>query len=119
MSDFALRGLSLSKKHHSVAVSGAFPETKVEKCIRDMLDIQHAAQQVLRPSAASACEPEVDSLVVVEIICAIEALLGMSLPTSFTPRGGYDGVEACVSDLLSETRAVWVELSKEVEAEDV
>jgi acyl carrier protein len=104
---------------HPISSLGAFPAAEVESCIRAALDAEHAAQQVLQPRAASACEPEVDSLVVVEVICAIEEFLGVSLPASFAPRGGYEDVEACVSGLLSETRAVWIELSMKVEAHHV
>ena len=105
--------------HSTPAVSGAFPAADVERCIRAALDAEHAAQQVLRPRVASACEPEVDSLVVVEVICAIEEYLGVSLPASFAPRGGFEDVEQCVAGLLAETRAVWVELANEVEAHHV
>jgi acyl carrier protein len=105
--------------HHPISGSAAFPAAEVETCIRAALDAEHAAQQVLRPRAASACEPEVDSLVVVEVICAIEEFLGVNLPASFAPRGGYADVEACVSGLLSEARAVWMESSKAVEAQHV
>ena len=94
---------------------GRFPVREVEARIREALDAEQGAQQVLRPQAGSVCEPEVDSLVVIEVICAIEELLGVTLPTSFAPRGGYDDVETCVSDLLAETRAVWVELVKQAE----
>jgi len=105
--------------HHLLSPSGTFPAAEVEACIRAALDAEHAAQQVLRPHAASACEPEVDSLVVVEVICAIEETFGISLPESFAPRGGYADVEACVSALMAETQAVWMESSKEVEAHHV
>ena len=100
-------------------IAGAFPEATIEACIRDALAIANDSQQLLRPMVASACEPEVDSLVVVEVMCAIEQLLGVVLPTSFVPRGGYDDIEACVSDLVFQARAVWVELVKEVEEHHV
>jgi acyl carrier protein len=101
--------------HSRFPITGRFPAREVEVCIREALDAEQGTQQVLRPRAGSACEPEIDSLVVVEVLCAIEELLGVTLPTSFAPRGGYDDVEACVSDLLAETRAVWVELVKQTE----
>src|SRR5271170_2220374 len=104
--------------HSRFPIAGHFPIREVETCIRETLDAQQSAQQVLRPRAGSACEPEIDSLVVVEVLCAVEELLGVTLPTSFAPRGGYDDVEACVSDLLAETRAVWVELVKQMEEHD-
>lgn len=94
-----------------------FPTEDVETCIRDALEAEQAAQQVLRPHASSACEPEVDSLVVVEVICAIEEMLGITLPPSFVPRGGYDDVEACVSELLEEARAVWKDSVQQSEEE--
>jgi acyl carrier protein len=95
-----------------------FPAKAVEDCIRDALEQELSAQAVLRPRTPSACEPEIDSLVVVEIICAIEEIIGVSLPPTFAPRGGYEDVEACVADLVAETRAVWVALVKEEEHRD-
>lgn len=95
-----------------------FPAQEVETCIREKLDQQVGTQAVLRPRVASACEPEIDSLVVVEVICAIEEILGVSIPPTFIPRGGYDDVEACVSDLLAEARTVWIDLVKEEQHHD-
>ncbi len=103
----------------SVAPTETFPAKAVEDCLREALVNQHETQQLLRPQAASACEPEVDSLVVIELMCAIEQLLGVVLPTSFVPRGGYDDVDACVADLVAQTHTVWVELVKQVEEHHV
>jgi acyl carrier protein len=94
-----------------------FPTTEVEACIRDALADQAADQAVLRPARAPTAtpgaqrpwEPEIDSLVVVEVICAIEELLGIEIPATFAPKGGYDSAEACISDLMSEAKAVWNE----------
>lgn len=96
-------------------ISGSFPSQEVESCIRDALIDEQASQALLRPRSISACEPEVDSLVVIEVICAIEELLGVSLPTSFAPQGGYESVEECVTDLLAQTKAVWTQLVKQPE----
>ena len=98
-------------------IPGGFPAREVETCIREALNAERAAQQLLRPQPPSACDPQVDSLVVIEVICAVEELLGVILPTSFAPRGGYDDVEACVTDLVAQTRAVWVETIKQAEDE--
>ena len=92
-----------------------FPAQEVERCIRDLLNDQADVQEALRPRPTSACEPEIDSLVVVEIICAIEEVTGVTLPQSFVPRGGYQDTEACVEDLVSKTRSVWPHLVKEEE----
>ena len=102
-------------RYYQLQEARGFPARDVEACIREALDAERSAQQVLRPKATSACMPEVDSLVVVEVICAIEELLGVTLPTRFAPRGGYDDVEACVTDLLAQTRGVSVALRKEEE----
>jgi acyl carrier protein len=100
-------------------VSGDFPAAEVEACIREALDAERGAQAVLRERVPSACEPEVDSLVAVEVICAIEEALGIDLPATFAPRGGYDDVEACVSDLVAKTRVVWTERVQQTEEQDV
>jgi acyl carrier protein len=91
----------------------AFPRAAVEARLRSALAVQAADQAVLRdrePPAAlarSSWEPEIDSLVVVELICAIEEQLGLKLPASFAPRGGYNSGEGCIRDLLAKTEAVW------------
>jgi acyl carrier protein len=45
--------------------------------------------------------------VAVELICAIEEQLGLKLPASLAPRGGYVSAEDCVRDLLAKTEAIW------------
>ncbi len=102
-----------------VMVAGGFPVAAVEACIRDALAAQGETQQLLRPENRSSCEPHVDSLVVVELMCAIEQMLGVLLPISFVPRGGYENVESCVSDLISQTRGIWVELVNQEEEHHV
>ena len=101
--------------------SAVFPTAEVEACIRDALADQASDQAVLRPGRATTAtpvaprswEPEIDSLVVVEVICAVEELLGIEIPATFSPKGGYDSTEACVNDLMSEARAAWTEATKE------
>jgi len=92
--------------------STAFPQKAVEDSIAKALDDQAGTQSILHgdpntlPSVGS-WEPEIDSLVVVEIICAIEEQLGVSLPQSFIPRGGYASKEDCTADLVGQAKAVW------------
>jgi acyl carrier protein len=99
--------------HSKISTQPGFPAQEIEGCIRGAIADQVGAQSALRPRPTSACEPEIDSLVLVEIICAIEEILGVNFPASFAPRGGYEDAEACVADLMAETRAVWVDLVKE------
>lgn len=101
-----------------MTAAAAFPTAQVEACIREALQEQANTQVILRPPPASAAsvdhgwEPEIDSLAVVEIICSIEELLGVKLPASFVPRGGYESAKACVQDLLKAAQAVWDEATK-------
>jgi acyl carrier protein len=96
-----------------------FPADQVEECIKGALADQAADQAVLRPGrpvtsgAARSWEPEIDSLVVLEVISAVEELLGIDLPATFSPKGGYNSVESCVTDLISEARTAWAEVTKE------
>jgi acyl carrier protein len=107
--------------------SAVFPAAEIEACIRDALADQAADQAVLRPGRATATaaplvprswEPEIDSLVVVEVICAIEELLGIEIPPTFSPKGGYNSAEACINDLMSEAKAAWDESTKEKETHE-
>lgn len=98
--------------------TAVFPAAEVETCIRDALAHQAADQAVLRPAnprtaAGPSWEPEIDSLLAVEVICAVEQLLGIKLPATFSPKGGYDSAEACVNDLMSEAKVAWTEVTKE------
>ena len=100
--------------------SVVFPVAELEACIRDALADQAADQAILRPGRAATAtpaprswEPEIDSLVVVEVICAVEELLGIEISATVSPRGGYDSAEACINDLMSEAKAAWTEATKE------
>jgi acyl carrier protein len=101
-----------------------FPAGEVEACIREALANQAADQAVLRSarhqqtSTSRSWEPEIDSLVAVEVICAVEELLGINLPETFSPKGGYASVDACVDDLMAEAKAVWPEATKEKETHE-
>ena len=93
----------------------SFPAGEVERCIRDALSDQADVQDAVRPRSTSAYEPEIDSLVVLEIVCAVEEAIGVRLPPSFVPRGGYRDVADCVRDVVAQARAVWPSLVKEEE----
>lgn len=102
--------------------STVFPAAEVEACIRHALTNQAVDQAALHagrgpttaaPVAPRSWQPEIDSLVVVEVICAIEELLGIEIPPTFSPKGGYESAEACINDLMSEAKGAWDELTKE------
>jgi acyl carrier protein len=88
----------------------AFPQHEVEACIREALAEQVSTQGTILPHAKKSSrpwEPEIDSLVVVEIMCAVEELLNVKLPATFAPKGGYASTEACVKELVSQAKAAW------------
>lgn len=92
--------------------STAFPLKAVTDCIEAALADQAGTQSVLQGNLAKVStpgswEPEIDSLVTVELICAIEEQLGVTLPQTFIPRGGYASKAECVADLVQQTKAVW------------
>ena len=77
-----------------------------------------AASCPQQPRASRSWEPEIDSLVAVEVICAVEELLGIELPATFSPKGGYANADACVNDLIAEAKVVWTEATKEKETHE-
>ena len=101
-----------------IKFDSSFPALEVERCFRDHLSGQAGVQEALRPRPTSVCEPEIDSLVVVEISCTIEEAIAVNLPTTFVPRDGSQDVEACIEDLVSETRSVWADLVKKEEQDE-
>ena len=104
--------------------SPVFPAGEVEACIREALANQAADQAVLRPghpkqiSMSRSWEPEINLLVAVEVICAVEELLGIELPGTFSPKGGYVNLDACVNNLIAEAKVVWAEATKEKETHE-
>jgi acyl carrier protein len=104
--------------------SAIFPAAEVEACIREALANQAADQAVLRPGRPQqtgplrSWEPEIDSLVAVEVICAVEELLGIELPGTFSPKGGYANADVCVNDLIAEAKVVWAKATKEKETHE-
>ncbi len=86
-----------------------FPEAVVEAAIRD--EIATAARD--RPPTKSGWRPEVDSPVVICVILRVEAEIGIELPESAVPPGGFDDVEACVQGILARSRHIWRRMQQE------
>lgn len=86
-----------------------FPEKVIEAAIRDEI----ARAPVDRPPTKGGWRPEVDSLVVVMVTLRVERELGISLPETSMPAGGFDDAEACVRSILSQCRALWTEKQRQ------
>lgn len=92
----------------------AFPKVALQACLSKELiaAVQSiaAVKGVKLPAASSAVAGaaiDVDSLVVVSILCAVEPIVGMELPESVVLTGGYSSVESAVDHLVPRIEAHW------------
>ncbi|MHB0670029.1 hypothetical protein [Roseomonas mucosa] len=51
---------------------------------------------------------QIDSLVVVSILCTVEPILGIELPESVVRTGGYSSVDQALAQLLPRIEAHWM-----------
>lgn len=91
-----------------------FPSAAVGSELRSELieavKAEAAIKGVALPTAVGAIATtpfQVDSLVVVSILCAIEPIVGFELPESVVRTGGYTSVETAVGQLLPRIEAQW------------
>lgn len=59
------------------------------------------------PGQIARAALEIDSVVVVEILCAIDPIVGFELPDSVVRAGGYTSVESAVGQLLPPIERLW------------
>ena len=92
----------------------AFPTAAVEADLRFELIEAIKAEAMIKgvtlpasPSAIAQSPFQVDSLIVVSILCVIEPLVGFELPESVVRTGGYATVEQAVGHLLPRIEAEW------------
>ncbi len=97
-----------------VVAPTAFPTAAVEADLRSELIEAIKAEAIIKgvtlpvATATIAQTPfQVDSLIVVSILCVIEPLVGFELPESVVRTGGYASVEQAVGELLPRIEAQW------------
>jgi hypothetical protein len=97
-----------------LSAPAAFPWTQVEARLHDELiaavQAEAAVKQVALPATATgiaAASFEIDSLVVVSILCTVEPLVGFELPDSVVRAGGYSSVGSALEHLLPRIDALW------------
>jgi len=98
----------------SAPVLAPFPAGAVETSLRGEL-IQAVKDEasikgVALPTSAvdiAKATFQVDSLVVVSILCVVEPILGFELPESVVQTGGYRSVVSALSQLLPRIEAQW------------
>jgi hypothetical protein len=90
------------------------PLAAVEAKLRDELveavKIEASIRGVALPSAPAQIAKatvQVDSLVVVSILCAIEPIVGFELPESVVRAGGYMSVESALGQLMPRLEKEW------------
>ncbi len=97
-----------------VVTSPAFPSAAVEADLRaelvEAIKAEAAIKGVTLPAASGALSQtpfQVDSLVVVSILCVIEPLVGFELPDSVVRTGGYASIEQAIGQLVPRIEAHW------------
>jgi len=74
-------------------------EQKIEDCIRSFLGNDSSIESAIGVHK-SPLRPVVDSLVMVEVLVEVEAVVNCELPVSLIRRGGYYGVDDAVAHLV-------------------
>jgi hypothetical protein len=92
----------------------AFPAADVEACLTEELLEAVRVEASLRgfplptsPAAAASRTVEIDSLVVVDLLCAVEPVLGFKLPQGVVRAGGYHSANEAVAHLMPRIEREW------------
>lgn len=94
--------------------AAAFPAAKVESALRNELaeaarteTVLHGAPGPRDAVARGSVSTRLDSLVVVEILCAVEPILGFELSDSIVRAGGYRSADEAVAHIMLRLERVW------------
>jgi hypothetical protein len=93
----------------------AFPKSAVEAGLRgeliEAVKIEASIRGIALPAAPDQIRKaavQVDSLVVVSILCAVEPIVGFELPDSVVRAGGYISAESALEHLLPRIEKEWM-----------
>lgn len=91
-----------------------FPAAALEACLRKELLEALRDEARLRdlpvpasPAAAGSMSIAMDSLVVVDLLCAVEPMLGFELREGLVRAGGYRSVDEAVAHLMPRIEREW------------
>lgn len=92
----------------------SFPKAELELVLRDELVLAAEVEASIRgiqlpklPGVVLVAPVPMDSLVVVELLCAVEPVLGFA-PTDSTVRtGGYNSIQDALNHLLPKLEKQW------------
>jgi acyl carrier protein len=96
-------------------VASLFPAEAVEHILREELAEAVVCEASLHglpipksPTALASLLIEIDSLVVVDLLCAVEPTLGFELREDVVQVGGYRSINEAVSHLMPRIKRRWV-----------
>jgi hypothetical protein len=96
------------------AAKGTFPAAGVEARLRAELIEAVKTDAWIKgislpssPTQIAKAAVEIDSIVVVEILCVVDPILGFELPDSVVRAGGYTSVESALGHLLPRIEELW------------
>ena len=91
-----------------------FPTAAVETCLHDELVEAIKAMAKIKgtplptaPAQVRVMPVQVDSLVCVDILCAVEPIIGIELPESVVKAGGYGSIDSAIKNLIPRIEAEW------------
>jgi hypothetical protein len=92
----------------------AFPKTDVQTCLLAELTLLAESEAQVRelaiptaPTALLKMAIPLDSLSVVDVLCAVEPILGFQLREGVVRTGGYESIEAALDHLMPRIEKVW------------
>jgi acyl carrier protein len=99
----------------SASASTAFPLAAIESCLHaeliEAIKLEASIKGVSIPATPAQIAKtsfQIDSLVVVDILCAVEPIVGFELPDSVVRAGGYRSVENVLGQLLPRIEKLWM-----------
>jgi hypothetical protein len=100
------------------ATTTGFPNAAVAQCLHDELVAAVTAMAGIKniplpsnPSQIPTMPVQVDSLVCVDILCAVEPLLGgIELPESVVKTGGYGSIDSAIRNMIPRIEKEWKKL---------
>ncbi len=94
--------------------TGVFPKLALEMLLRDELIMAAEVEAITQgntlpvlPAAAAVAPVPMDSLVVVELLCAVEPILGFAPSDATVRSGGYNSVQDAIDHLMPRLEKQW------------
>ena len=96
------------------AKPSVFPKSNLEMLLRDELIMAAEVEAGIQgkalpmaPAEAAVAPIPMDSLVVVELLCAVEPILGFSPSDATVRTGGYNSVQDALDHLMPRLEKQW------------